>query len=175
MDRNDKETFIAEFKDLVEKAPVLYLTDFTGLSVKDMTKLRHRLQASGSEYLVVKNRLVKRALAETEVPDISEHLVGPTGVVLGYEGPVESAKALTEFAKEHGDKPVFKLGVLDNKVLAPNEIERLAKLPSREVLLAQLAGAMEGPMAALAGALEGKLQEMAGILESLRKQREEAG
>jgi large subunit ribosomal protein L10 len=173
MNRDQKQSFVEDFKERMEKAPVFYLTDFTGLNVKDMTTLRHKLQASGSEYLVVKNRLVIRALQDTELPDISEHLQGPTGVVLGYEGPVESAKALTEFAKEHGDRPVFKVGVLDNKILAPNEIERLAKLPSREVLLAQLAGALEGPMAALAGALEGKLQEMAGLLESLRAQREE--
>ena len=80
---------------------------------------------------------------------------------------------LTEFAKDHDDRPVFKIGVLDNKILEPSEIQRLAKLPPREQLLAQLAGALEAPMAALVGVLEGKVQEMAGILESLRQQREE--
>ena len=173
MDRNQKETFVSDFKELMERAPVLYLTDFSGLSVKEMTTLRHRLAEAGSQYLVVKNRLMRRALAETDLPDIAEQLVGPTGVVLDYEGPVVSAKALADFAKEHGDKPVFKLGVLDNQVLDADEIGRLAKMPPREVLLAQLAGALEAPMAAFAGALEGKLQEMAGLVESLRKQREE--
>jgi ribosomal protein L10 len=173
MNRDQKQSFVDDFKERVGKAPVFYLTDFTGLSVKDMTQLRMRLRESGAEYLVAKNRLMIRALTDTEIPDITEHLQGPTGVVLGYEGPVSSAKVLTEFAKDHGDRPVFKIGVLDNKILEPSEIARLAKLPPREQLLAQLAGALEGPMAALVGVLEGKVQEMAGILESLRQQREE--
>ena len=173
MDRDQKQSFIDDFRERIGKAPVFYLTDFTGLSVKDMTQLRMRLKETGSEYLVAKNRLVMRALAETELPDITEFLQGPTGIVLGYEGPVAAAKAVADFAKDHDDRPVFKIGVLDNEVLEPSEIQRLAKLPPRDQLLAQLAGALEGPMAGLAGALEGKLQEMAGIIESLRQQREE--
>lgn len=173
MNRTEKQAFVEDFRERVSRAPVFYLTDFTGLSVKDMTQLRMRLKETGAEYLVAKNRLVIRALEDTEIPDITHLLTGPTGVVLGYEGPVEPAKALTEFAKSHGDRPVFKAGVLDNKLIEASEIERLAKLPPREELLAQLAGALQGPMAALAGALEGKLQEMAGLLESLRQQREE--
>ena len=173
MNRDQKQSFVDDFKERVGKAPVFYLTDFTGLSVKDMTQLRMRLRESGAEYLVAKNRLVIRALTDTEIPDITEHLHGPTVVDHGHEGAVEPAKAVSDFAKDHGDRPVFKIGVLDNKILEPSEIQRLAKLPPREQLLAQFAGALEAPMAALVGVLEGKVQEMAGILESLRQQREE--
>ncbi len=175
MNRTDKQTFVDSFREKVQDAPVLYLTDFSGLDVKSMTLLRQQLKASGAEYLVVKNRLVKLAVADLDMPDISEALLGPTGVVLGYEGVVEPAKVVSDFAKEHDDKPVFKLGVLDKKIVSAVEIQRLAKLPPRDQLLAELAGALEAPMAALVSALEGKVQEMAGLLDALREKKEGEG
>ncbi len=175
MNRTEKQTFVGDFRDKVQEAPVLYLTDFSGLDVKSMTLLRRQLKDSGAEYLVVKNRLVKLAVADLDIPDISEALLGPTGVVVGYEGAVEPAKVVSDFAKEHDDKPVFKLGILDKKVVTALEIERLAKLPPRDQLLAELAGALEAPMAALASALEGKLQEMSGLLDALKEQKQGEG
>ena len=172
MNRSEKETFVEEFRDKVKNAPVMYLTDFTGLDVKSMTTLRQRLKASGAELLVVKNRLAKRAIEDLDFPELDESLLGPTGVVLGLGGPVEPAKAISDFAKEHDDKPVFKIGLLDNALVSAEEIKRLAKLPPREQLLAELAGALEAPMAALAGALEGKIREMAGLLDALKNEKE---
>ena len=175
MDRANKETFVAELRDRINRAPVFYLTDFTGLSVQQMTKLRRSLRASGAEYVVVKNRLAIRALAETELPDISGSLEGPTGMVFGYQDAVGAAKALSEFAKDHDQRPAFKLGVLDSKILAPEQIDRIAKLPPKEQLYAELAGAMQAPVAALAAVLGAKLQETAGLLDALKNEREAAG
>jgi len=176
MDRTQKETMVSGLKERIERAPVTYLTDFTGLSVKEMTVLRSSLKRSGAEYLVVKNRLAQRVFAESEdLPDIGDSLTGPTGFVFGYEDVVGAAKALSDFAKDHGKKPVFKLGVMDRKVLQPEQIDKMATLPSREQLLAMLAGALEAPMAALASALEAKLQETAGLLDALRQEREKTG
>lgn len=172
MNRSEKETFVAEFRDKVKAAPVMYLTDFTGLDVKAMTDLRQRLKASGAEFLVVKNRLARRAIEELSIPDLGDTLLGPTGVVLGSDGPVEPAKAIAEFAKQHDDKPVFKIGVLDDVLVSAEEIKRLAKLPPREQLMAMLAGAFEAPMTALASALGAKIQEMAGLLDALKNQQE---
>lgn len=177
MKRSDKETFVADFQSRLQEAPVLYLTDFSGLDVKSITVLRDRLHESGAEYVVVKNRLLKRALetAEIELPDLSEHLKGPTAVILAGEGPVGPAKALTDFAKEHGDRPTFKVGIMDQQLLVEGQFKRLATLPSREELLAQLAGALQAPMASLAGVLQAKLQETAGLLDALREKKAEEG
>ena len=176
MDRTKKETFVTDLRERINRAPVLYLTDFTGLDVKEMTELRSSLRKSGAEYLVVKNRLAKRVFAESEeLPDISESLVGPTGFVFGYEDAAAAAKALSDFAKDHDKKPAFKLGVMENKVLQPEQVEKIAKLPPREQLLAELAGAFEAPMAMLATALEAKLQETAGLLDALKEERAKAG
>jgi large subunit ribosomal protein L10 len=175
MNRTQKESFVSELRERVRNAPVVYLTDFTGLDVKSITKLRRSLRASGAEYVVVKNRLAKLAFDETELPNIFEDLTGPTGVVFGDDDAVAPAKALADFAKEHDSKPVFKLGILDRKVLDAQQIDRLAKLPPREVLLSQLLGVLQAPMSQLAAALEGKLQEMAGLLDALKDERSQAG
>ena len=171
MNKDQKETFVSEFQEKVKAAEAVYLTDFTGLDVKAMTSLRSQLRKAGGEYLVVKNRLVMRALSDLDVPDLSEHLLGPTGVVFGAEDVVQAAKAVADFAKEHDDRPVFKVGVVENAVVNAQEIKRLAELPPREVLLSQLAGALEGPMSALASALQAKLQEVVGLVEALREQK----
>ena len=173
MDRAQKELFLEDLRERIDRAPVLYLTDFTGLDVKAMTQLRRSLKTSGAEYLVVKNRLAKRVFTESEdLPDITESLEGPTGLVLGYEDAVTVAKALSDFAKEHEDRPSFKLGIMDRQILEPEQIRRLAELPPREQLMAQLVGAFEAPLSALAGALEGKISEMVGLLDALRVERE---
>lgn len=172
MKRTDKESFVEDFRERIQETPAVFLTDFTGLDVKSITVLREELKKKGAEYLVVKNRLLLRALDGTPMPDLSEWLTGPTGVVLGHSGPVEAAKTVTDFAKSHDDRPAFKVGVLDNAVLDQSQIERLAELPPKEQLLAMLAGAFEAPMAALAGALEAKLQEMVGLLKALQEERE---
>jgi large subunit ribosomal protein L10 len=168
MNRTDKQSFVEDFRGRLQDSPAIFLTDFSGLDVKSMTVLRDELRKSGAEYMVVKNRLVRLAMEDTGLPDISEWLVGPTGVIIGHAGPVEAAKAVADFAKTHNDRPAFKVGLLENAVLDASQIQRLATLPNRETLLAMLAGALEAPMAALAGVLEAKMQEMSGLLEALR-------
>ncbi len=175
MKKEQKEAFVADFGERLGRAEAIFLTDFTGLDVKAMTSLRRQLKKSGGEYLVVKNRLVRRALADTEIPDISGFLTGPTGVIFGDDDVVDAVRTVADFAKENGDKPVFKVGVLDSTVLDAAQINRVAKLPSREVLLSQVVGVLSAPMSALASALEGKIQEMAGLVEALREDRESKG
>jgi large subunit ribosomal protein L10 len=175
MNRTEKQSFVEDFRGRLQDSPAIFLTDFTGLDVKSMTVLRDELRKTGAEYMVVKNRLVRLALQDLDLPDLSEWLEGPTGVIIGHSGPVEAAKAVADFAKSHDDRPVFKVGVLENAVLDPSQIERLAKLPNKSALLAMLAGALEAPMAALAGALEAKLREMSGLLEALREKKEGEG
>ena len=175
MNRTQKESFVSELRERIRKAPVVYLTDFAGLDVKSITRLRRSLRASGAEYVVVKNRLARLAFEETELPNIFEDMTGPTGMVLGYDDVVAPARALTEFAKENNSRPTFKLGILESQVLQPEQSDRISKLPSKEQLLAELAGVMQAPMAMLATALEGKLQEMAGLLAALKEERAQAG
>jgi large subunit ribosomal protein L10 len=173
MKKAEKQAFTTEFKSEAENADALYLTDFTGLDVKSMTLLRRRIRESGGRYLVVKNRLAKRAFDDLEISGLSTHLTGPTGIVLSKTDAVEPARVLVGFAKENNRRPAFKVGVVEGRVIGEEQFLKVATLPSRDVLMAQLAGALEGPMAAFAGALEGKLQEFAGLLDALKEQFQE--
>lgn len=171
MKRADKEQLVTELSNKMKGAKALYYTDFTGLNVKRMTELRRRFRKAGVEYVVIKNTLALRAASESGVG--GERLRGPTGVVIGPD-PVAAAKVLADFAKENEQRPQVKGGLLDGKAIDTDQVKRLATLPPRDVLLAQLAGGLQSPLAAFAGALNGVLYMFAGALESLRQQREGA-
>lgn len=168
----EKQAIVDELSSKLRGANAFYLTDFTGLNVKSITDLRRRLRGAGVEYLVVKNTLAERALDGADFPDIAEFFKGPTALVIGQDDPVAPAKVLADFAKEHDNKPAVKAGVVERKAVSPAQIEALAKLPPKEQLLAELAGALEAPMAQLAYVMQAKLYEMAGLLDALRSSRE---
>jgi large subunit ribosomal protein L10 len=175
MKRDDKDAFIGELQQKLSEASAFYLTDFTGLNVKQMTKLRARLRQQGLEYVVVKNTLAQRALQGIELPDVAGFFTGPTGVVIGREDAVVAAKVLTDFAKEFGDRPAVKVGVVERREYSAAQVKVLADLPPREVLLAQIAGGLQAPMARLAGGMSQILAGFARAVDALRQQREEAG
>ena len=154
----------------MKASPNLYLTDFTGLDVGQLTDLRQRLRNAGVRYLVVKNTLVQRAMAANDVTAMDDYLRGPTGLVLAGDEPVAAAKVLTDFVKEF-ERPEIKAGLLDGQPVSPDEVKRLAMLPSREQLLAQVAGTLQAPLAGFVGALSGMLYQFAGAVEALRAQR----
>jgi len=169
-----KQAVVDEIAAKMDEAVAFYLTDFTGLSVKSMTELRARLRDAGIEYVVVKNTLARRALAGLDLPDVADFFTGPTGLVIGREDAVSAAKILDDFAKDHDDKPQIKAGVVERKPVDREQVSRLAKLPPKEQLLAELAGAMQAPMAEFAFVLQAPLYEFAGLLEALRAEREQA-
>lgn len=173
MNREMKEAFVAELQEKLSNATAFYLTDFTGMSVKQITQFRSRLRNEGVEYVVVKNTLAKRAVEDLELPDIGKFFSGPTGLVVGRD-PVVAAKVLSDFAREFDNKPAVKLGIVDRKEVAPEQIRQLAELPPREVLLAQLAGGLQAPMARLAGGMQNLVGGLARALDALRQQREAA-
>jgi large subunit ribosomal protein L10 len=152
MKRAEKEQLVSDLRDKLSNAQSLYYTDFTGLNVKRMTELRRRLKRAGVDYVVIKNTLALRAVNESG-------LVGTK---------------LTDFAKEFEDKPAMKGGMLQGKAIDNAQMKRMASLPSREQMLADLAAGMQSPMAAFVGALNGLLYMFAGALDALKTQREGA-
>ena len=172
MKRPEKERLVAELKQKLNGAKALYYTDFTGLNVKRMTDLRRRLRKANVEYVVIKNTLALRAVNESGL--VGTRLKGPTGLVVARDA-VAAAKVLADFAKENDQRPAVKGGLLEGKALNVEQVKKLATMPSREQMLADLAGGLQAPLAAFAGALNGVLYMFAGALEGLRTQRESAG
>src|SRR5919199_2595209 len=171
MKREEKQQLVAELSDKIKDAKALYYTDFTGLNVKRMTELRRRFRKAGVEYVVIKNTLAARAV--TEVGLDAERLRGPTGVVLGPD-PVAAAKVLSDFAREFDKKPSVKGGLLEGRAIEAEQVLRLATLPPREQMLAELGASLQSPLAAFVGALNGMLYMFVGVLEGFRAQREGA-
>jgi large subunit ribosomal protein L10 len=171
MKRSEKQELVNELSQKIKGAQALYYTDFTGLNVKRMTDLRRRLRKAGVEYVVIKNTLALRAVNESGL--VGERLRGPTGVVIGTD-PGAAAKVLTDFARENDQKPGIKGGMFDGRSIDTDQVKRLATMPSREQMLAELGAGLMSPLAAFAGALNGMMYQMVGALEALRQQREGA-
>ena len=171
MKRTDKEQLVIELKAKIGGAKALYYTDFTGLNVKRMTELRRRLKKANVEYVVIKNTLALRAVNESGL--VGERLRGPTGLVMAKD-PVEAAKILTEFAKTNDQRPTVKGGLFDGAAIDAAQVKRLAAMPSREQMLAELGAGLQSPLSAMLGALNGLLMNFAGALEALKTQREGA-
>ena len=171
MKRTDKEQLVIELKAKIGGAKALYYTDFTGLNVKRMTELRRRLKKANVEYVVIKNTLALRAVNESGL--VGERLKGPTGLVMARD-PVEAAKILTEFARTNDQRPTVKGGLFDGAAIDAAQVKRLAAMPSREQMLAELGAGLQSPLSAMLGALNGLLMNFAGALEALKTQREGA-
>ena len=169
-----KQEMVTALAARLRRSSTVYVTDFTGLDVAKITLLRRRLRQSGggggTDFVVVKNTLARRALADAQVQGLEAHLAGPTGLVLAGADPVAAAKVLADFAKEF-EKPAIKVGLVDGKMVTPDLVKRLASLPTKHELLAQLGGALQAPMAGFLGALNGVLMNMVGALEALRTKR----
>ena len=145
-----------EVKKLAEKfkdAKVILLTEYRGITVADVTKLRNDLRNVKGEYKVIKNNIVKRALNENGETGLDNLLEGPTAVIIGQEDYLEPSKVIYNYTKDH-DFYKIKGGIIDGKVMTAEEIITLAKLPSRQELLAKLAGSLLGNITKLAVALD---------------------
>jgi large subunit ribosomal protein L10 len=159
---DDKKAVVAEVSAQVANAETIVVAEYRGVAVGDLTVLRKKARESGVYLRVLKNTLVRRAVADTPFAGLAEHMVGPLIYSISAD-PVAAAKVLNDFAKTN-DKLVLKAGAYAGKVMNEAGVKELASIPSREELLAKLLGVMQAPVSGFAGALA-----------ALAKQREEAG
>jgi large subunit ribosomal protein L10 len=170
MATSEKTAAVAEIAEAFRGATAAVLTEYRGLTVAQITELR-RAMGRETKYAVVKNTLTKLAAREAGVEGIDEHLTGPTAVAFITGDPVEATKGLRDFSRAN-PVLVIKGGVLDGKPLTADEIRRIADLESREVLLARMAGAMNGSLAKAVGLFAAPLSQVARLVEALRQQQE---
>ncbi len=157
----------------MRSADTVFATDFRGLTVKQLSELRGRLRAVDTEYTVVKNTLARRAASDTGREALLPYLDGPTGLVWVGGDAAVAAKALDGFATEFPATLTVKGGLLEGADLPQADVTRLAKLPSREVLLGQLAGTIAAPLTGLAGGLGNLIGGLARTLAAVQAQRED--
>lgn len=148
-----KKKAVSELAEKIKEAKVVLLTDYRGINVEDVTGIRAKLRGANTEYKVIKNNITRRALQECKIEGLEDLLEGPTAVILGYDDYLETSKIIYEYAKDN-DFYKIKGGIIDGKVVSAEEIITLAKLPSRETLIAKLAGALLGNITKLAIGLD---------------------
>jgi len=166
-----KEATIREMSAELEGAKGLLLADFTGMDVETVTALRAALREGGVRYRVVKNTLLKRACAEHGLEKLAPYLEGPTALAYSTENEVEPARILVEFAKKH-ERPVVKAGIIGERLYTKEEILRVAALPGRKELLAQVLGTIVAPLSTFLGCVDALLASPAGLAGSLKRQKE---
>jgi large subunit ribosomal protein L10 len=168
-----KETTIEELRERLASSPNLFLTDYKGLTVAEITKLRGELRKDGSTYAVVKNTLFKIAAGDELAGKLETFLAGPTAIVFGGADPVAPAKALKQFSD--GTKPVdVKAAYIDGKVVDKAQVNVLASLPSKPELLAKLVGSLASPMRGLVTVLNGNRGGLVRVLNAVREKKSAA-
>ncbi len=141
------------------------LVDYAGLTAAQINQLRKRIVEAGGSIQVVKNTLVKRALKNNKIK-LEDDLSGPTALVLGIEDAINSLKEIDK-AKDEWEKPVFKLGILEGKLLSDVELSSLVKLPSREVLISKFVGGLANPLQRLVGGLKYNQTKLTLVLKAI--------
>ncbi len=168
MPTQEKVTAIEDLKTRLEGVNSVFLTEYRGLTVQQLSELRKQLRAVSAEYKVVKNRLARIAVSSSDLAAIAAHLTGPTGFIIARDEPVAVAKALQTFTRTVPALAI-KAGFVEGQMLGPDDMKALADLPPKPALRSQLVGAVQGPLAQLVGLLERVQSDLVYVLEQRGK------
>jgi large subunit ribosomal protein L10 len=172
--RPEKASIVSDLSEKLNGSPFLLVTDYQRMKVDQFGELRNRLAPAGAEVRVVKNSFLKRAMADSGLPDVGDKLTGQTAIVMGKNDVAPVAKILKLFAAEF-KIATLKVGVVDKAVLSTSDVEALAELPAREILLAQLLGLLQAPATRLVRVLNEPAAAFARLLAAKGKKGETAG
>ena len=171
MPRPEKVQRVAELTEKLKVSRNIFITDYSGLNVIDITKLRKQMRESGVSFRVEKNTLLRRAAADLGLEDLIPGLKGPTAIALSDEDPTIPAKILQDFYNRL-EKPKVRIFRIEDRFYGPSDVKLLAELPPRETLLAQLVAAVESPISSLIGTLDGIIREFIATIEAIAEKRE---
>jgi large subunit ribosomal protein L10 len=163
--RKKKQTMVDKYVTLLSDAKAVLITEYRGMTVADITRLRRQIEQSGASYVVVKNTLFKRALEQVGLPVPEELLTGPVAVGIVPKDPAAASKTLAEFGVTN-ELLVIKGGLLGNRQMNKAQLTSLATLPSREVLLAQVLAGMQSPITGLVRVLNGPIRGLVYVLQA---------
>ncbi len=171
--RQQKQELVESYQQGLAKAPHVFLVDYKGVTVTEVSELRRKIREAGGEYEVVKNRLVLLAIDGEPLQELEEDFQGPTAVAFCGEDPVGLAKAVTEFAKE---VPAIELkgGILEGRPVEAADVKEIAQMPSREELLTKLVFLLQSPISSFVKTLAALPRQFVVVLEQVRQQKESA-
>ncbi len=176
MPTQQKVDRVQDIKDRLERSSITLTASYAGISVNDMILLRRAMRAGGIDFTIVKNTLLNLAATEANKSQISEIIQGPTAVAIGYDDPAAAAKILSDFIRNGGTSLAIIGAVMgDGAPMSPDEVTKLASLPSKDILLAMLLGQMQSPLARLLTVMNGPIQALDNVLQARVHQLEEQG
>ena len=173
MKKERKGELVSELGERFGRAKMALLSEYKGVNAAESTELRKRLRAARGELRVAKNTLIRRALDGTEFAPLGEKLGGPVGLILSFDDPVAVAKTVTGF-KELGEKLKVRGGILAGKPLSAEEVQALATMPPKEVIMAQLLGLLQAPASRLVRLLNEPASALARVIDAIGKKAGEA-
>ena len=171
--REKKGELVAKYVEKIRRSQAVYVTEYRGLTVKQIQDLRRELRSNDTELIVAKNTLMSRALTEAGLPAPETLFTGPTAVALCYKDLAAPAKAINKFAKD-SKVLVVRGGVLGHTVFNASGVEQMADLPSREQLLGQVVGVLQAPLSGLVTVLSGTVRGLMNVLNARAQQLEQA-
>jgi large subunit ribosomal protein L10 len=172
LSREKKAQIIEALQREFSNCSIGILTDYRGLSNAEITELRRKVQASAGAYKVVKNTLARFAAERAERPELADSFEGPVAIAFGYGNVVQIARVVADHVRTSGTTVSIKAGFLPERILTAEEVNSLARLPSRDILLARAIGGMKGPIWGLVGVLAGPLRGLSGVLQARIEQLE---
>jgi large subunit ribosomal protein L10 len=161
---------VEQLTDKLSKAKAVYFTEYHGLNVEDITKLRREFSKVDVEFKVAKNTLIKLAADNNKLKGLDPYLSGSTAIAISYEDPTGPARVLKAFKKEH-ELPDIKGIIFEGVVLDGKEFKRIADLPTKDQLLAMLASSLSSPMTQLALTLKSSMTDLGNVLSNLKDQK----
>ncbi len=169
-----KQEKVKAINELMSKAKVAIVSDYKGLSVKEITELRRNLQQEKGDFTVMKNTLTKIAIKGTDFEKLEEFMVGSSAIAFGFEDQVSPAKVLTKFIKEK-KKTSIKGAVLDGQVLTASQVKELSEMPSKDELYAKILGSINSPASGIVNTVSGVSRALVTAMDAVRKQKEAQG
>jgi large subunit ribosomal protein L10 len=168
--REEKEQLVQALHEELGNSQAVFVTDYMGLTVEKITRLRREIRGAGGSYRVVKNTLLRRASEETPAKGIEQFFVGPTAVAVAKTDAVAVAKALVNFARDNEEFEV-QAGMLGLRPVTAAEIQELAKMPPREVLLARMLGSLNAPVGNFVGVLSAMVSQLVYVLKAIENKK----
>lgn len=166
----EKKLVVDEIKEKMSRSKVIVISDYLGFSVKEITTLRKKLRPENAEFRVFKNTLVERAAEDSGISEFKDSLKGPIAVLFGYKDAVSPLKTLVSFLKET-EKGSIRVGKVESTVFGQSDLTAIAKLPSREVLLAKAIGGLQAPIYGLVNVMQGPLRKLVYVLNSIKEKK----
>jgi large subunit ribosomal protein L10 len=169
MNRNEKSEIISEIKELLESSTAIYLTDFGGINVEDVSELRNQFRNEGVRYKVFKNTLVKRALDEAgKYEKIADHLTGMTGFAFASSNPLAPAKIINKYFSDK-EKLSLKACYVEGEYFDGTQLKTLATLPTKNELIAGILSSISSPISGIAGAINAVVRDLVNVVDQISK------